>query len=542
MDLILINGKIVTMDPSNPRAEAVAVKDGKFVLVGASEEILTYKKNHTEIIDLQGKLLTPGFNDAHLHLLNYGYSLQMVDLAGAKSIDEIIKRVKNFVSKNNIEPGDWIKGKSWNHEIFTDKKRFPNRYDLDKISKEHPICLTRACLHVAVVNSKALELIGVDKNTPQVEGGHFDIDENGEPLGIFRENARYLVYDNIEDPGVEEIKEMIIKASKSALSQGITSVQTDDFEALPGKNFENVLRAYKELNETNELPIRIYEQCLLPQIEKLNTFLAMGYRTGIGDEFFKIGPLKLLADGSLGARTAYMCEPYADDPSTCGIPVFTQEELDKLVITGHNADMQIAIHGIGDKTMHMAFESIEKAQKENPKSDSRHGIIHCQITDEVLLNKFKDLGVIAYVQPIFTSTDLGIVEERIGKERAKTSYNWKTMFDKGVHVVFSSDCPVEPLDVLPGIYAAVTRKNLEEYPKEGWMPEQRVSIDEALYAFTLGAAYASFEDDIKGSIEAGKLADMVVLSEDIYEINPDKIKDVEIEMTFVGGKLSYKKS
>ncbi len=402
--------------------------------------------------------------------------------------------------------------------------------------------MTRACIHVVVVNSKALELIGVDKNTPHVEGGHFDIDENGEPLGIFRENARYLVYDNIEDPGVEEIKEIIIDASQNALSQGITSVQTDDFEALPGKNFENILRAYKELNENQQLPIRIYEQCLLPHMDKLNRFLEMGYRTGHGDDFFKIGPLKLLADGSLGARTAYMCEPYADDPSTSGIPVFTQEELDNLVMAGHNAEMQIAIHCIGDKIMYMAFESIEKAQKQNYRKDPRHGIVHCQITDEVLLNKFKDLEAIAYVQPIFTSTDLGIVEERIGKEKTRTSYNWKTMFNTGVHVAFSSDCPVEPFDVLPGIYAAVTRKNLEEFPEGGWMPEQRVSIDEALHAFTLGAAYASFEENIKGSIEVGKLADMVVLSEDIYEINPDKIKDVEVEMTFVGGNLSYQKN
>lgn len=540
MDLILTNGKVVTMDSSNPIAEAVAVKNGKFTKVGTNDEVLSLKTKDTKVIDLNNKLLVPGFNDAHLHLLNYGYSLQMVDLAGSRSIEEIINRTKDFISKNDIATSEWVKGKSWNHEFFTSEKRFPNRYDLDKISKDHPICLTRACLHVTVVNSKALELIGVDKNTPQPEGGHFDIDENGEPLGIFRENARYLVYDNIADPGVDEIKEMIIAASESALSQGITSVQTDDFEALPGKNFENVLRAYKELDREGKLPIRIYEQCLLPHIDRLNNFLERGYRTGQGNEFFKIGPLKLLGDGSLGARTAYMCEPYADDPSTSGIPVFTQDELDKLVARAHDAGMQVAIHSIGDKIMYMAFDSIKKAQEKNPKDDSRHGIVHCQITDETLLNRFKELDAIAYIQPIFTSTDLGIVEDRIGKERTEKSYVWKTFFDKGIHVAFSSDCPVEPLDVLPGIYAAVTRENLEGYPEGGWMPEQKISVAEALYAFTLGAAYASFEEDIKGSITEGKLADMTVLSEDIYNIDPHKIKDVKVEMTFVGGKLSYK--
>jgi predicted amidohydrolase YtcJ len=540
MDLILINGKIITMNASNPRAEAVAIKNGKFAKVGSNDTVLAFKSDNTEIIDLKEKMLVPGFNDSHMHLLNFGYSLQMVDLSGTKSIEEIIDRSKDFISKNNFEPGTWIKGKGWNQELFSEK-RFPNRYDLDKISTEYPICFTRSCLHITVVNSKALELAGINKNTPQVEGGLFDVDEKGEPLGIFRENARQLIYDNIPDPSIEDIKNMILDASNLALSKGITSIQSDDFEALPGKNFENVIKAYKELNENGKLPIRIYEQCLLPHIDRLKTFLDMGYRTGQGNEFFKIGPLKLLGDGSLGARTAYMCKPYADDPSTSGIPVFTQEELNELIITAHDAGMQVAVHSIGDRMMYMAFEAIEKAMSKNPRNNARHGIIHCQITDENLLNKFKDLDIVAYIQPIFTSSDWQIVVERIGKERAKTTYNWKTMVDMGVHIACGSDCPVEPFDVLPGIYASVTRKDLNGNPENGWLPEQKLTVDEALYGFTLGGAYASFEDDIKGSIEECKLADMAVLSDDIYEINPDKIKDVTVEMTFVGGKLAYQK-
>ncbi len=542
VDLILINGDIVTMNPSNPRAEALAVKGDRFIKIGNNQEILSLKTDKTKIIDLENNLLVPGFNDAHLHLLNYGYSLKMIDLASLKSINEIINKAKDFISTNNIAPGEWIRGKGWNHEFFIDEKRFPNRYDLDKISTEHPICITRACLHVAVVNSKALELIGINSNIPKVEGGYIDLDKEGKSLGIFRENARYLVYDSIEDPNMEEIKEMIVAAANDALSHGITSVQSDDFEALPSKDFKKVIRAYTELTEEKKLPIRVYEQCLLPQIDKLNEFLELGYSTGYGNDVFKIGPLKLLGDGSLGARTAYMCEPYADDPSTCGIPVFTQEELDNLVITAHNADIQVAIHCIGDRSMYMAFDSIERAQKQNYRDDSRHGIVHCQITDSELLNRFTELHAIAYVQPIFTSTDLGMAENRVGKEKIKTSYNWKAMVDTGVHVAFSSDCPVEPLAVLPGIYAAVTRKNLDGYPKGGWMPEQRLTIDEALYGFTLGSAYASFEESIKGSIEEGKLADMAVLSHDIYEIHPDKVKDVTVKMTFVGGKLVYNRS
>ncbi len=540
MDLILKNGKISTMNPLQPWAEAVAIKNGKFEGVGSNEEILCLQSSDTTILDLEGKLLVPGFNDSHMHLLSFGYSLQMVDLNGSKSIEELINRTEKFILDKNTSPETWIRGRGWNQDYFT-TNRFPNRYDLDKISKEHPICLTRACGHVSIVNSKALEIMGVDRNTDQVKGGHFDLDENGEPLGVFRETAMKLIYDIIPEPSLNDIKKMIIDGSKYALSQGVTSVQTDDFEALPGKNFKNVIKAYMELTEKDELPVRIYEQCLLPHINLLNHFLDLGYNTGYGDEFFKIGPLKLLGDGSLGARTAYMCEPYADDPSTYGISIFTQKDLDELVFTAHNAGMQIAIHCIGDKIMYMAFESIEKAQKNNPRSNHRHGIIHCQITDETLLNKYRDLDVIAHIQPIFLNYDLHIVEARVGKEKASTSYNWKSMLDKGVHVACGSDCPVEPLDVIPGIYTAVTRQDLSGYPTGGWFPEQKLTVNEALHGFTLGAAYASFEEDIKGSIQEGKLADMVVLSEDIYEINEDNIKDVLVEMTFVGGKLSYQR-
>lgn len=541
MDLILFNGIIKTMDESQPTVQAIAIKDGKFTKVGTNDDILALKTIDTKVIDLEERLVVPGFNDSHMHLLSFGHSLQMVDLNGSKSIEELIERTRSFISEKNIESDLWIRGRGWNQDYFN-INRFPNRYDLDNISTDNPICLTRACGHVSVVNSKALELAGIDKNTSQVEGGHFDLDDNGEPLGIFRENAMELIYDTIPQPDIDDIKNMILAAANYALSQGVTSVQSDDFEALPGKNFHNVIRAYMELKDSGKLPIRVYEQCLLPHIDRLNRFLSLGYNTGYGDEFFKIGPLKLLGDGSLGARTAYMCKPYADDPSTCGIPVFTQEELDNLVLTAHNAGMQIAIHCIGDRIMYMAFESIEKALNNSQRSNHRHGIIHCQITDEKLLDKYRDLDAIAHIQPIFLNYDLHIVEDRIGKKRAKTTYNWKGMLDKNIHVACGSDCPVEPLDVLPGIYAAVTRRDLNGYPKEGWLPEQKLSVEEALYGFTQGAAYASFEENIKGSITPGKLADMVVLSENIYEIDPDKIKDVAVHMTFVGGKLLYNRN
>lgn len=539
MNLILVNGNIVTMDPEKPVVQAVVLDGNKIVYTGSASEAYTYKTGDTEVIDLSGKTMVPGFNDSHMHLLSYGAGMMKVDLRGVKSIGQLIERVQLFISRGNIPPGTWIQGWGWNHDYF-DVKRFPTRHDLDKIHGDYPICLSRACGHVCVANSKALSQAGIDKSTSQVPGGQFDLDDRGEPLGIFRENALRLIFDSIPEPGVEQIKSMLLNASKNASGQGITSIQTDDFEAVPGKNYKNVIQAYMELENTNNLPVRINEQCLLPSMDRLNGFLKLGYRTGQGSNFFKIGPVKLLADGSLGARTAYLSKPYEDDSKTCGIPVYTQEDLDELTAAAHNAGMQIAIHCIGDKTMYMAFDSYEKTLNKNPRQNHRHSIVHCQITDEALLNKFKTLDVVAHIQPVFLDYDLHIAEDRIGRERAKTTYNWKGLLDRGVHVACGSDCPVEPFDVMRGIYCAVTRKDLKGYPKGGWLPEQKLTVEQAVYGFTMGSAYASFEENIKGSITPGKLGDMAVLSDNIFEMPPEGIKDVEVLMTFVDGKLVYK--
>ncbi len=539
VDLILFNGKIHTMDLTNPRAEAVAIKGDKIIRVGSNEEILSIRGKNTRVIDLKGKVLVPGFNDSHMHLLGFGCFLNMVDLSSCISIDDIIEKTKGFIKEKNIDKGMWVRGRGWNHDYFETEKRFPTRHDLDKISTEHPIVLTRACGHICVANSKAMELAEINKKAKQVEGGHFDIDEAGEPLGIFRENALDLVYEKMPSPKSDEIKELLKSAISYANSKGLTSVQSDDFGSIPGFGFKEVIQVYKELSESGELKLRVYEQCLLPEIEMINEFIEAGYTTGHGNEMFKIGPLKLLGDGSLGARTAALCKPYEDDPSTTGILVFTQEELDKLVKTAHNKGMQVAIHAIGDKIMYMALESIEKALKENPRSDHRHGIVHCQITNNELINRYKELDVTAYIQPIFLHYDIHIVEDRLGKDRAKSTYAFKTMLDRNIHIALGTDCPVEPLDVMPSIYCAVTRKDLKGYPENGWLPEEKLTVEEAVYNYTIGSAYASFEENIKGSITEGKLADMVVLSENIFEVEPDTIKDIVVDMTILGGKIVY---
>lgn len=540
MDCILFNGKIETLNISESKCEAVAIEKGKIIHIGSDKEILSIKTAKTKLVDLKGRTAVPGFIDSHMHLATFGQNLYECNLIGVKSIEELIDITRAYIESKDIPKENWIIGKGWNQDYFQVKK-LPTRYDLDKISTEYPICLTRACYHMSIVNTKALEMAGITADMEQVEGGNFEKDHNGELTGIIQENALKLVYSKFNKHTLQDIKRMIIDASNYAVSKGITSIQTDDF-MLPGVSIDDVLQAYIDLKNEGKLLVRIYEQCLLTSLEELKTFLDKGYRTGHGDDYFKIGPVKLLADGNLGTRTAHLCEPYDDDPMNTGIPIYTQEKFNDIIEMAHINNMQLAIHCIGDKTMYMACEAIEKALIKSPKEDHRHTIIHCQIMDLNLFDRFKALNLVASVQPIFINYDLHMAEEKIGKDRIKTSYSWRSMIDKGINTAFGSDCPVEDMDVLNGIYAAVTRKDLDGYPEGGWLPEQKLTVRQALTGFTLSSAFASFDEGIKGSIETGKFADITVLSDDIFEIAPDDIKNVKVVMTFVNGQLVYENS
>lgn len=538
MRKIYFNGNIYTV--TNGIVEAFVEEKGEFLYVGSNEEALSYNEGNSELIDLEGKFVTAGFNDSHMHVLGYGYSLQMIQLSECTSSLENLKRgIGNFIDGRELKENEWIRGRGWNHDYFTDIKRFPTRYDLDEVSTTHPICIIRACGHTCVVNSKALELAGITKDTPQVEGGVFDLDENGEPLGIFRESALSLIYDKIPTPDKDSLKNMIYDACKSLNTYGVTSAQTDDFTVFPGVNYQTVIDAYKELEKEGRLSVKIYQQSQLVDKEELTEFIQKGYKTGVGSDYFKIGPLKLLGDGSLGARTAYLTYPYSDDESTCGIAIYTQEQFDEMIEFAHKSGMQVAIHSIGDKIMYMVVEAIEKALNKYPRENHRHGIVHCQITTEELLNKFKELNLHAYIQSIFLDYDINIVEQRIGKERAKLTYNFKTLMDSGVSVSNGSDCPVELPNVMEGIQCAVTRKNLDS-TKGPFLKEQALSLEEAIKTYTIMGAYGSFEEDTKGSIEVGKVADFVVLNQDPFDVYENNIKDINVLATYIDGKLVYK--
>lgn len=539
MDRILHNGKVYR-GLELEMVSAIGIKDSKIVMLGSDDFVLESKTEQTQCIDLKGRAVFAGFNDSHMHLLNYGYTRTMVRLTGARSIEDLQERARDFIEQNDFEEEEWILGRGWNQDYFSSKV-FPTRYDLDAISTDHPLLFTRACGHIFVVNSKALEIAGIDSSTPQVEGGYFDVDEQGEPLGIFRENAQELILRKVRPPSIEQMKSMMRRAFYDLNKEGITSVGSDDFGAMPDHNYRKVIRAYKELLSEGDMSVRVYQQCLLPQKTMLLDFYDEGYCTGKGCDFFKIGPLKLLIDGALGARTALLREPYCDDPSTRGIATATQEELNDLILTAHQNDCQVAIHGIGDGGMDMAFTAIENALKLYHREDHRHGIIHAQITDEPLMKKFQDLKVLAYIQPIFLDYDWKIVNSRVGSARESTSYDWKGMYDRGIHASMGSDAPVDTFSVMAGIYEAVTRKDLNGQPAEGWMMDKAVSVEQAILGYTIEGAYASFEEDIKGTIDINKLADLVVLSEDPLRIDKNRIKDIKVDMTIVGGKVVYER-
>jgi predicted amidohydrolase YtcJ len=536
MDAIFYNGIIHTMDKAVPKAEAVAVKDGIIIRVGSNEDVLKLRTESTAMYDMDGKTMLPGFCDSHMHLLSYGYSLEKVNMYSAKSMDDLIKLGQDFLKEH---PGlTWLQGRGWNTDDWEDK-RYPNRYDLDKITTEIPMFYTRSCAHIISVNSKALEVMGVTRDTPQVPGGSIEKDINGEPLGIFAEAARDLIYNALPKLTVSDIKRLIVKGAKEVLSCGITTVHTDDFEAIAAGEYQKVLDAYHQLEQEGNLPVRIYEQCLLASVPLLKKFLNEGHHTNEGSPMFRIGTLKLLVDGSLGGKTAFLRKPYKNDPSTKGIATFTQEELDKLVSMAQASGLMISPHNIGDGAMEMDLNAIENAQIQYPRADMRHALIHCQITDLDLLKRCRDLNVVMHVQPAFIDSDMHIVKDYVGEELEKSSYAWKTMMDMGLPVAFGSDAPVISFNVMEGIYCAVTRKDLKGFPESGWLPDQKMSVYDAVYAYTMGGAYASYDEGKKGSIRNGKYADFAVLDKDVFSVPEEEIKDIKVCMTVLDGKVVY---
>lgn len=512
-------------------AQAFCVEDGRFTFVGYEEE--ARDAGAEEWIDLEGAFVCPGFIDSHMHMLNYGQTLTIAELAKhTGSLEEMIGCLK----ESKPGRGGWILGRGWNQDFFSDVQRMPNRWDLDRVSVDHPVCATRACGHALSVNSKALELLGITSDTPQMEGGQI-VKENSVPNGVFFDNATELIFKAIPAPEKEEVKDMLRSACQALNAYGITSCHSDDYCVFQNLDWQVVNEAYRELEEAGELTVRVYEQANFPKLEELKGFLGEGNVTGTGSGFFRIGPLKLLGDGALGARTAYLSVPYQDDPEAKGLSVFTPEEFDALIGYAHEQGMQVAVHCIGDACLDLVLGSMEKAMEAHPRKDHRHGIVHCQITRPDQLVKIAWNKFHVYAQSIFLDYDIHIVEERVGKALADTSYSWKTLMEMGTTVSNGSDCPVEYPNVMGGIQCAVTRRDLKGVGP--YLPGEAFTVREALDSFTKAGAYASFEESVKGQIRPGMYADFVVLGKDPFAVAEDKIKDIPVLRTYVAGKRVY---
>lgn len=535
MDVLLVNGQIYTMEHENFVVQALAIQGDRIKAIGTTEEILTYRTPSTTVIDLQGKTVIPGFNDSHLHFYSTGLYLNLIDVMGAQSINEVQQKVRSYIKEHQLKPGTWIRGRGWNQEFFRDEQRFLTRKDLDEISTEHPILLYRTCGHILVANSLALKLAGIESEK-KMTGGDYDLN-----AGVFKEQAIDGLLKAIPDPSHDEIKETIISACKYVNQFGITTVQTDDLTHLPSQDYHKMLLAFEEIAGEGKLTCRVYEQAQLPSIDRLQAFLEMGYTTGVGNDYFRIGPLKLLGDGALGARTAALRKSYQDDPTTRGRLTFSDEEIYALIETAHTHDMQIAIHGIGDRTIKQILNAYDRVLQKYPRNNHRHGIVHAQIMDMDLMLKMKELDVLAYVQPIFINYDHQIVESRVGKDLMKTSYAYKTMKGMGIHVAYGTDSPVEKVYPMENIYSAVTRKGLDGTPLNGWMPNEAVSVYDAVHAYTVESAYAEFKEHEKGQLKPNYFADLIVLDQNIFDINPEQLRDTQVLLTMVGGQITYQK-
>lgn len=530
MDVIAYNGLIRTMDRNDTVVEAIGIKNGRVAFLGSSSDAA--KKDAKERVDLKGQLVLPGFIDTHLHLLDTVVATISAKLSDCSSVDDIVACGREHAGQLGAYRG-WLLGWGWDQDRFSEGNGFLTKGDLDRISTVCPIHFSRVCGHIASVNSLGMEMIlsmeGIDELRPLIDA------ENG----ILHESAVFLYTRLLAETFEGELEKMLKQGQVSLNRKGITGVHTTDFLALGRGEWEKVIHAYQSLEKRNEMTVRIYEQCMFTELQDFMDFLTKGYRTSAGSEFFRIGPLKLFADGSLGARTALMHEPYSDRPETRGIQSLDGEALEAFIQTADVNGMQVAIHGIGDKAIETIADALNAVNQKHSGNPFRHGIVHAQLTNPQILDKMKRGDLLAYIQPVFVPSDMEIVETRIGRERMEKIYAWKTMRDLGIRTSGGSDSPVESFDILENIYTAVTRKSLDGLPDTGWIPEEKLTVEEAVRLFTADAAYFSFEEDQKGSLEIGKLADLVVLDRDIFTILPDEIPLTSVTRTIVGGKTVF---
>ncbi len=522
------NGKIYTVNEKQPLAEAVVIEGNKIIFVGSGNEAEKYIDAQTEIIDLKGKLMLPGFIDNHVHLTYGGFYLLGIDLRPAKSTKEFKQILSDYV---NTHKGKWITGGNWDHEAW-EITELPTKEMIDDFSQDTPIFVDRFDGHMGLANSYSLKLAGITKDTESPEGGLIVKDPvTGEPTGILKDNAMGLIYKVIPPHIEEETYRAALTALNEAKRLGVTSVQD--------MTYPDDLKVYKKLEKENKLTCRVYTRYPIDMYEEL---IDWKVTANSGSEKLKLGSLKGYADGSLGSMTAWFFSAYNQDTTTAGLPmdIVLNGDLEDWAFDADEHKLQMSVHAIGDAANAYILDLYKKIKEENPEWDRRFRIEHAQHVRFEDIPKFREVGVIASVQPYHCIDDGVWAEKRIG-DRIKYTYPFATFLNLGVRVCFGTDWPVAPLNPLLGIYAAVTRRTLDDKNPNGWIPEQKISVEDAIKCYTINSAFAGFEERIKGTIEVGKLADFVVLSDNILTIDPVKIKDVNVEMTIFDGEVIYKK-
>lgn len=535
MKSIYYNGEIYT--GSLPLQEAFAAEAGRILACGSSREMLEMAEPGDEMVDLGGCFVCPGFHDSHMHLLNYGQTLSGARLGEhTDSLAGLLAYLKDFLAENPPRPGQWLKGRGWNQDYFRDEKRMPARRDLDQVSEHVPVMITRACGHSCVVNSAVLKLAGINRNTPDPEGGAIGRDEEGEPDGRLYENAIEMLNPVMPQPGPEDIKDMLRRAIRAVHAYGITGVQSDDYSTFRGVPWQLINQAYRELETAGELSLDVTEQCNFTELEDLQAFLEAEDISGAGGDLFRIGPLKMLGDGSLGSRTAHLSRPYLGTEER-GFSLFTPEHLKAMIGLAHARGMQVAVHAIGDACLEEVLDAIEEALTAHPRADHRHGIVHCQISRPDQLERMARLGLHVYAQSIFLDYDNHIVEKLVPPELAGSSYSWKSLMKQGVTVSNGSDCPVELPDVMAGIQCAVTRCSLDGTGP--YLPGEAFTVQEALDSFTKASARAVFREGTSGALQPGYQADFVILSQNPFRTEPEKLHEIQVLATYHRGKRVF---
>ena len=528
-DVIFRHGSILTGDGlesgSTIRVSALAVRSGVIVATGTDQEILnSWSGAHTELIDLEGSFVTPGFNDAHVHLASGGLEILNLDLVGVKSLEEMKERIA--VRAKTTPAARWIVGQGWDHTLWKDK-RLPSRVDVDNVTGGHPAVFTRVDGHIALANRAALVAAGIDEHTPDPPGGKLDRTPDGALTGIVRENAVQLIYAHVPPPTRIQRRTALQLALKDAASHGVTSVQDystwDDFLVL------------EQLERDGALPVRVTEW--LSFDDSLETSEKHRAAHFADDPMLHTGMLKGFMDGSLGSRTAALFAPYSDDPGNSGIPLYDQAKLNQMTVERAKAGFQIGLHAIGDHAVSMALNAFAAAEAAGYGKASRFRIEHAQVVVSGDFDRFRELGVIASMQPNHLLTDMRWADGRLGPERAKTSYAWKSFLDHGVPLAFGTDYPVEQVTPFRGLYTAVTR--MDETGQTAYHPEEKLIIQQALYAYTQGAAYAELAEAHKGKLIPGQYADFVVLDRDITDVPPAEILKTRALRTVVGGKTVW---